>query len=268
MYGRSLGNTRSQTFIRSSTSGATFHHPLQRALMRTGVWSAIFSESGPKAPETVVLEAKKAEVHAEPDEVLRGRVEAVLFVTREPIASRKLAQLAGLADATQARTLTRQLNKLYDDEGHAMRIEEVAGGYQLLSRPQFAKWLRRLASIPGEMRLSQPLLETLALVAYRQPVLRADIEAIRGVGCSEMLRQLMERDLVRIAGRSEELGRPYLYGTTKRFLQLFGLKTLERLPRAKELRSNEPIFSRAVDENVNSNQNVPTTDLPEVIELP
>jgi segregation and condensation protein B len=86
--------------------------------------------------------------------------------------------------------------------------------------------------------------------------LRADIEAIRGVGCSEMLRQLMERDLVRIVGRSEELGRPYLYGTTKRFLQLFGIKTLDRLPRAKELRSSEPIFSRAVDENVNSNQKI------------
>ena len=79
----------------------------------------------------------------------------------------------------------------YDEQGHAMRIEEVAGGYQLLSRPQFAKWLRRLACVPGEIRLSQPLLETLALVAYRQPVLRADIEAIRGVGCTEMLRQLL-----------------------------------------------------------------------------
>jgi segregation and condensation protein B len=268
VYGGIQRNIGPQSLTRLFRQGATFHHPLNRPVHRTGIWSIIFAESGPKQSETVVLETKKAEVQAEPDEVLRSRVEAVLFVTREPIASRKLAQLAGLADATQARTLTRQLNKLYDDGGHSMRIEEVAGGYQLLSRPQFAKWLRRLANIPGELRLSQPLLETLALVAYRQPVLRADIEAVRGVGCSEMLRQLMERDLVRIAGRSEELGRPYLYGTTKRFLQLFGLKSLDRLPRAKELRSNEPIFSRALDENVNSNQNVPTSDLPEVIELP
>jgi segregation and condensation protein B len=222
-------------------------------------WLLIFQDADSKenAGESV-FESVESELPGkdESEELLRTRVEAVLFVTREPLSSRKLAQLAGLADATQARTLIKQLNEIYDGEGHAMRIEEVAGGYQLLSRPQFAKWLRRLANVPGEVRLSQPLLETLALVAYRQPVLRADIEAIRGVGCSEMLRQLMERDLVRIVGRSEELGRPYLYGTTKRFLQLFGIKTLDRLPRAKELRSSEPIFSRAVDENVNSNQKI------------
>jgi segregation and condensation protein B len=101
-----------------------------------------------------------------------------------------------------------------------------------MTRKAFATWVQRLEHVPEVERLSQMALETLALVAYRQPILRVDVEAIRGVSSGELLRQLIERDLVRIAGRSEELGRPYLYGTTKRFLQVFGLQSLSRLPKA------------------------------------
>ncbi|MBI3838910.1 MAG: SMC-Scp complex subunit ScpB [Planctomycetia bacterium] len=166
-----------------------------------------------------------------------SRLEAVLFLAREPLNSRKLAQLAHLADGTEARTLVRRLNRWYDDSGSAFRAEELAGGFQLMSRPKFGPWLRRLYNSPGEIRLSAPALETLAVVAYRQPVLRAEIEAIRGVDCGEILRQLMDRDLVRTAGRAAELGRPYWYATTKRFLQVFGLRHLEDLPRADLLRN-------------------------------
>jgi segregation and condensation protein B len=166
-----------------------------------------------------------------------ARLEAVLFLAREPVNSRKLAQLAHLADGTEARTLVRRLNRWYDESGSAFRAEELAGGFQLMSRPKFGAWLRRLYNSPGEVRLSAPALETLAVVAYRQPVLRAEIEAIRGVDCGEILRQLMDRDLVRTAGRAEELGRPYWYATTKRFLQVFGLRHLEDLPRADLLRN-------------------------------
>ncbi len=173
------------------------------------------------------------------------RLEAVLFVAREPLSSRKLAQFAGLADGTEARTLVRRLNRRYDQEGSAFRAEEVGGGFQFLSRPKFGNWLRRLHRAPVEVRLSAPALETLAVVAYRQPVLRADIEAIRGVDCGEILRQLMERDLVRIVGRSSDLGRPYLYGTTKRFLQYFGLRHLDDLPRAELLRAASKIPASA-----------------------
>jgi segregation and condensation protein B len=141
-----------------------------------------------------------------------------------------------LADGTEARTLVRKLNRLYDAEGSAFRIEEVAGGLQLMTRPKFAGWLRRLHAVPVEVRLSAPAIETLAIVAYRQPVLRAEIEAIRGVQCGEILRQLMDRDLVRILGRSEDLGRPFLYGTTKLFLQVFGLRQIEELPGSVRLR--------------------------------
>lgn len=178
-----------------------------------------------------------------------ARLEAVLFVAREPLGSRKLAQLADLADPTAARTLARLLDRLYEEEGRAFRVVEVAGGFQLLSRPKFAPWLRRLCSAPVEVRLSGPALETLAVVAYRQPVLRVAIEAVRGVQCGEILRQLMERDLVKIVGRSDELGRPFLYGTTKRFLQVFGLQSLEELPRRELLRPGDGPPPREVQDD-------------------
>ena len=159
-----------------------------------------------------------------------ARLEAVLFLAREPLSTRKLAKLAKLADGTQARTLIKQLAVLLDQRSSALHIVEVAQGVQLLTRPHLADWIRRLHGGAKEIRLSAPALETLAVVAYQQPIVRAEIEAIRGVQCGEILRVLMERDLLRIVGRAEELGRPFLYGTTKNFLQVFGLRRLEELP--------------------------------------
>ncbi len=172
----------------------------------------------------------------------RMRLEAVLLLAKSPLTTRKLAQLAHLADATEARTLVRQLNQIYDDFGRSLKIEQVAGGYRMLSRASVSPWLTRLGHLPPAVRLSSPMMETLAVVAYRQPVSRANVESVRGVACGELLRQLMERDLIRIAGRSEELGRPYLYGTTKRFLQLFGLPSVEALPpiRWQRLQEDSP----------------------------
>jgi segregation and condensation protein B len=174
----------------------------------------------------------KVERLAEQDtvEAKLAQLEAVLFLAREPISTRKLANLAKLADGTEARTLLKKLNKSLDCRSSAFQVVEVARGFQLLTRPQIAEWIRRLHGAPEQMRLSNPAMETLAVVAYRQPINRAEIEAIRGVQCGEILRVLMERDLLRIVGRAEELGRPYLYGTTKKFLQVFGLRRLEELP--------------------------------------
>jgi segregation and condensation protein B len=178
-----------------------------------------------------------------------ARLEAVLFVAREPLALRRLAQLANLTDATEARTLVSALRRRYDERGCAFQLSHVAGGYQLLSRPLFAQWLRPGRPGEQEIRLSAPALETLVVVAYRQPVLRAEIEAIRGVACGELLRQLMDRDLLRIVGRSQELGRPLAYGTTKRFLQVFGLCNLDDLPWADKLRrEGEPIADASLSE--------------------
>jgi segregation and condensation protein B len=163
-------------------------------------------------------------------------VEAVLLISAEPVASRRIVQVTGLADPTQARTLIRRLNDFYRREESPYCVEEVAGGWQLLTHPSFGGWLRRLHPSGFGIRLSAPALETLAVVAYRQPVLRAEVESIRGVQCGEMLRQLMDRGLVRIVGKSNDLGRPFLYGTTPRFLRTFGLRTLDDLPRAAQLR--------------------------------
>lgn len=167
------------------------------------------------------------------------RLEAILFLAKQPLTSRKLAQLANLADGTEARTLVRSLNRLYDAAHRSFRVEELAGGYQLLTRGKFADWVRRVVGGDDPTRLSTPAMETLAIIAYRQPVLRADVEAIRGVNCGEIIRQLMDRDLVQIRGRSEELGRPFLYGTTAVFLRTFGFRSLEDLPRKDEFRRFE-----------------------------
>ena len=162
-----------------------------------------------------------------------------MFLAREPLSTRKLAKLANLADGTEARTLLKQLRRRYDARASAMQAVEVAGGVRLMTRPQLADWLRRLHGQGEDLRLTAPALETLAVVAYRQPVLRAEIEAIRGVQCGEILRVLMERELLRIVGRSEELGRPFQYGTTKNFLQVFGLRSLEQLPSVDQIRNVE-----------------------------
>jgi segregation and condensation protein B len=174
---------------------------------------------------------------ADDQEAKLTRLEAVLFLSREPISTRKLANVAKLADGTEARTLLKMLARRYEERASAMQVVEVAGGVQLFTRPVVADWIRRLHGESEEIRLSPPAMETLAVVAFRQPVVRAEIEAIRGVQCGEILRVLMERDLLRIVGRSEELGRPFLYGTTKKFLQVFGLRRLEQLPPIDQIHS-------------------------------
>lgn len=166
--------------------------------------------------------------HVRSDEL--ARLEAAMFLAREPLTTRRLAKLARLQDGTRARVLLRELRQLHDAAGTPFRVEQIAGGYQLLTRGAFGPWVRRLLDQPSASRLSPAALETLAIVAYRQPVTRAEIEAIRGVGSEEMLRHLLERDYVAVGGRAEDLGRPNVYVTTRRFLGAFGLARIEDLP--------------------------------------
>ncbi|NQV27348.1 MAG: SMC-Scp complex subunit ScpB, partial [Rhodopirellula sp.] len=168
-----------------------------------------------------------------------ARLEAVLLVADGALSLRKLAQFATLADATEARQLVQQLNDRLDRGGAAFRIEKVATGFRMMTRPQFSMWLDRLHNRQAKARLSPPMLETLAIVAYRQPATRADIEKIRGVQASEMLRQLMDRGLVRITGEDDSLGRPFLYGTTRQFLEEYGFGSLDDLPMADTLRRQD-----------------------------
>ncbi len=166
-----------------------------------------------------------------------ARLEAVLLLADEPLPARRLAEAADLADAAEARSLLDRLRELYDADGTAFQIEEIAGGYQLLTRPRYHPWLARLKRTGHELRLTPATLETLAVIAYKQPIMRAEVEKVRGVACSEVVRQLMEKGLVKVAGRHDSLGRPQLYGTTKKFLQAFGLNAIKDLPEVEALRN-------------------------------
>ena len=203
-------------------------------------WSRAFMRRGtPRTSDPWDFKKSQGSEVRTCDEKL-ARLEAALFVASEALSTRKLVQFALLADVAEARTLIDRLNEEYDRGGSAFRAERVATGYRLLTRPVFARWLNRLHHRQSQLQLSPPAMETLTIIAYRQPIKRVDVESIRGVQSAEMIKHLMERGLVRIAGEEDSLGRPYLYGTTRLFLETFGLRTLDDLPRAKELRPQAP----------------------------
>ena len=162
-------------------------------------------------------------------------VEAVLFAADSPLPPAKMVDVVGQGTAKEVKKWIAALNQKYDAQDAAFRIEEIAGGYQFLTLPQYNEYLAKLLRVRQETKLSQAALETLAIVAYKQPALRADVEAIRGVACGEILNRLREINLIKIVGRAEDVGRPMLYGTTKKFLEVFGLGSLEDLPNAEEL---------------------------------
>ncbi len=166
-------------------------------------------------------------------------LEALLLSTHHPLTAGRLAEILDLPATKPARKAINDLNAQYEATGRSFRIEQVAGGYQILTLPEFGESLKKLHLREADAKLTKAALETLAIIAYKQPILRADIEAIRGVACGETIRSLMEKHLVKIAGRAEEPGRPILYGTTKRFLELFGLNSLKDLPQPDALKPPE-----------------------------
>lgn len=165
-----------------------------------------------------------------------ARLEAALLISESAVPARKLAQSARLIDAREVQQIIALLNESYDRTRSAFRIEQTAAGYVLMTRAALAPWLDRLHNRQAAARLSAPMMETLTIIAYQQPVTRADVEAIRGVQSAEMIRQLMDKGLIRIAGEDDSLGRPFLYGTTKLFLTTFALRHLEDLPGYATLR--------------------------------
>jgi segregation and condensation protein B len=162
-------------------------------------------------------------------------LEAALFAANRPLTLDELEGLEPESSAAEVRTALDQLREHYDFDGHSIEIVELAGGYQILTRATFAAAVERAQAMQRQPRLSAATLETLATIAYRQPVGRAEIEEIRGVNAGGVLRTLQERGLIEVVGRSESLGRPLLYGTTPLFLELLGLNDLADLPRAEEL---------------------------------
>jgi segregation and condensation protein B len=167
---------------------------------------------------------------------LKTILEAILFAMDEPTSPDALAEAAGEGvTAEDVRIAIDQLREEYTASGRAFSIEEIAGGFQLLSRPEFNRYLKKLLRARNEARYTQAALEALSIIAYKQPITRAEIEDIRGVACGEILRTLLEKGLVRVTGRSDHVGRPLLYGTTKKFLTSFGLSTVKDLPSDKQL---------------------------------
>ena len=160
-------------------------------------------------------------------------VEALLFASDVPVEADRIREVLDLSSADEARALVGGLRERYAARDSALEIVEAGGGYRMLTRPEVAPWLVRLARSRTRARLSRPALETLAIVAYRQPVSRPDIDAIRGVNSEGVLDNLMEKRMVRIAGRKEAPGRPFLYETTREFLVAFGLRELGDLPQVE-----------------------------------
>lgn len=171
---------------------------------------------------------------------LLARLEAVLLLADEPLSLKRLTEAALLPDTATTEQLLARLEQLYDADQTAFQIVEVAGGYQLLTRAVYYPWLVRLRHTGRDLQLGPAAWETLALIAYKQPITRAEIEKIRGTQAAEPLRILLEKGLVQVVGRQDSLGRPQLYGTTRRFLQLFGLKSLDDLPQIHALKKPSP----------------------------
>ncbi len=186
--------------------------------------------------EEVQTPGAESAASAEESPTIESVLEAILFATDEPLPENKLA---GIVETTakQVRESIESLNARYEAHHHAFRIEQIAGGYQMLTQPLYNAWLKKMMRVRGDNKLSPAAMETLAIIAYKQPIIRADIEAIRGVAVGEVIRSLMYKGLVKIAGRAEILGRPMLYGTTKKFLEIFGLNSLKDLPKAEDLKN-------------------------------
>lgn len=160
-------------------------------------------------------------------------VEALLFASDTPVEAERIQEVLDLESAAVARELVDGLRARLDAEGRALQVMEVAGGFRLVTRPELAPWLVKLARSRTRSRLSRPSLETLAIIGYRQPVSRPEVDAIRGVNSEAVLDNLLERRMIRIAGRKESPGRPFLYETTREFLVAFGLRDLGDLPKVE-----------------------------------
>ncbi|RMH97552.1 MAG: SMC-Scp complex subunit ScpB [Calditrichaeota bacterium] len=162
-------------------------------------------------------------------------VEALLFASDEPMTPAKMREIAPELKEADIKRLVETLNQTYEQTGRAFRIHAIAGGYQMFTEPRFAEYVERLYARRHQSRLSAKALETLAIIAYKQPITRHEIEAIRGVNVDGVLRTLLARNLITIAGTADTPGNPFLYRTTRQFLEYFGLKHLKDLPRLKEL---------------------------------
>ena len=186
-------------------------------------------------------------------EDLKNIIESLLFVADEPLTIERLKQIISGAEAKALRAALEELTVDYETRLGGFYLNQVAGGYQIRTRPEYMEWIKRLLQ-PKPQRLSKAALETLAIIAYKQPAIRSDIEQLRGVDCGGVLRVLLERKFIRVLGRKEIPGRPLIYATTKRFLEVFGLKNLKDLPTPKEIEEFGNTLSEEASETAGDNQ--------------
>lgn len=184
-------------------------------------------------------------------EELKSIIECLLFVYHQPLELKRLEEIIGGVDTQTIRQTINQLKDEYEKEKRGMQIIEVAGGYRMVTRPDYAAWVKMLFKTKLRFRLSRPALETLAIIAYKQPIIRAEIEAIRGVNVEYTLHSLLEKKLIDAAGRSDNPGRPLQYETTNEFLAYFGLRDLSELPQLKEFKdiieSEAPLVNPSIE---------------------
>jgi len=165
---------------------------------------------------------------------LKGVIEALLFVSEKPLLIEQIKCIFEDLEPSDIRNLLEEIKKEYNGVSKGIRITEVAGGFQMVTNPDYASDIKKFYKQRQSERLSGPSLETLAVIAYKQPVTRLDVESIRGVNVDGIIKNLQAKGLIRIAGRKEAIGRPFVYGTTRQFLEYFGLKSLEDLPKIEE----------------------------------
>ncbi|OQY59543.1 MAG: SMC-Scp complex subunit ScpB [Desulfobacteraceae bacterium 4572_88] len=176
---------------------------------------------------------------------LKNIIESLLFVSETPLTVDRIRKILSFADSKEIRNALNTLSDEYERRKGGFLLRQVAGGYQFRTRPEHSQWIRHLVQ-PNPVRLSKAALETLAIIAYKQPVIRSDIEHIRGVDSGGIIRTLLERKFIRILGRKEIPGRPLIYATTKQFLEVFDLKDLRDLPTPKEIESlGKPLLEQA-----------------------
>ena len=188
-------------------------------------------------------------------EDLKNIIESLLFVAEEPLTLDRIKDILEVDDRKLVRETLHDLQADYESRTGAFVLREVAGGFQFRSRPEYVPWIKKLIQ-PKPARLSKAALETLAIIAYKQPVIRSDVEHLRGVDCGGVLRMLMERNLIRVLGRKEIPGRPIIYATTKQFLEVFDLKNLRDLPTPKEIEdlAKAPLDDAAEEEESPSSE--------------
>ncbi len=165
---------------------------------------------------------------------IKGAIEALLFVSDKPITLEQIKESLQTVEVDAIKEAIQSLRGEYSERGAGIAIEEIAGGYQILTQSAYASYIRNFFKTRHKEKLSKPSLETLAIISYKQPVTRADIEAIRGVNSDGVVTHLMDKELIKIVGRKDVPGKPYIYGTTKYFLEYFGLKSLKALPKLEE----------------------------------